>query len=68
MRSFIKNWVDKKGRKQGYWEIYWNNGKLREKGLYVNGLKEGIWEGYNEDGSRRCKMLFEDGYYIEFVR
>ena len=30
------NQYDDDGRKQGYWEEYWNNGKLKFKGSYIN--------------------------------
>ena len=67
MRSFIKNWVDKKGRKQGYWEIYWDNGQLHSKGLYENDIQNGVWEYYYDNGSLYSKKLFENGYFIDFV-
>ncbi len=40
------NQYDMEGRKQGYWEDYFNNGKLYSKGNYVNGKEEGVWEWY----------------------
>jgi antitoxin component YwqK of YwqJK toxin-antitoxin module len=40
------NQYDMEGRKRGYWEDYFNNGKLYSKGNYVNGKREGIWELY----------------------
>ena len=30
-------------KREGYWELYWTNGKLWEKGNYVNDLRHGKW-------------------------
>ena len=45
-RGLIKN-----GKKEGYWEQYWETGQLLSKGNYKNGKREGSWEFYNEDGT-----------------
>ena len=37
-----------KGERHGYWETYYNSGKLDYKGNYVNGKKDGDWEEYHE--------------------
>jgi len=34
----------------GYWETYYSNGQLSDKGNYINGKEEGYWEEYNKDG------------------
>ena len=44
------NQYDMEGRKQGYWEQYFNNGKLESKGTYKNDNEEGMWEWYYENG------------------
>ena len=32
-------------------ESYYDNGQLRFKGSYKDGMEEGPWVGYNEDGT-----------------
>ena len=43
------NQYNLRGLKEGYWEEYYENGNLHEKGEYKEGNKEGIWiwSGYN---------------------
>jgi antitoxin component YwqK of YwqJK toxin-antitoxin module len=38
------------GKKEGYWEKYYDNGQLEYKGSYKNGERDGIWEWYYSDG------------------
>lgn len=40
------NQYDIDGRKQGYWEYYFDDGEIQSKGSYINGKEEGIWEWY----------------------
>jgi antitoxin component YwqK of YwqJK toxin-antitoxin module len=67
-----KNKVDRDGKKQGYWEYYWFNGNISEKGSYKDGLEVGIREFYYENGVLRERGLYKDGlpediweYYYE---
>jgi antitoxin component YwqK of YwqJK toxin-antitoxin module len=46
MKSVLKNRINRKGLKKGYWEEYWDNGQLRVKGSYENGKRDGYWECY----------------------
>ena len=41
-----KNLRSKEGKKEGYWEYYYINGKLAFKGNFKNGKREGYWEVY----------------------
>jgi hypothetical protein len=54
------NQYDGEGRKQGYWEEYYNNGALDRKGNYINGEKEGYWEFYYKNGFPECKGVYKD--------
>jgi len=53
-----KNKEDRKGNRQGYWEFYYTNGKLREKGYYIDDKREGLWKTYREDGSLSIKGVY----------
>ena len=33
------------------WEWYYENGKIRSRGSYLNGSEDGVWKYYFEDGS-----------------
>jgi antitoxin component YwqK of YwqJK toxin-antitoxin module len=62
MRSFGKNRKDRSGRKQGYWEHYYDdNSYLHSKGSYKNDKKEGIWEYYHDNGNLWRKGLYLKG-------
>jgi len=40
-----------KGQRHGYWEYYWENGKLHFKCVYINGETNGFEELYcDNDG------------------
>ena len=40
------NQYTRDGKKDGYWEEYWENGKLESKGSYKDGKEDGVWEHY----------------------
>jgi antitoxin component YwqK of YwqJK toxin-antitoxin module len=42
----------------GYWEVYYPNGQLHFKGLFVNSDVIGPYESYSEDGSLTLKCIF----------
>jgi len=35
-----------KDQRHGLWELYWNNGKLRFKCIYINGKENGFEQLY----------------------
>ena len=35
----------------GHYEYYYDNGALRTKGTWVNGMKEGAWQYFNKNGT-----------------
>ena len=57
------NQYDPEGNKTGYWELYWDNGKLHSKGNYINGIEDGPWKTYHENG-----QLQRNGSYINGKR
>ena len=40
----------RRGKREGPWFSYYENGQLREKGAFKNGEKEGPWVGYHSNG------------------
>ena len=64
------NQYDTKGDKTGYWEEYYDNGKLDSKGNYKDDEEDGYWEYYNENGGLIYKGSYkngkEDGYWNFF--
>jgi antitoxin component YwqK of YwqJK toxin-antitoxin module len=44
--------------KNGYWEEYWDNGRIEKSGEYVDGKKEGEWLLYTKQG-----YLLASGHY-----
>ena len=49
------------GKKTGYWEDYFDNGQLKSKGSYKNGIKDGIWEDYFYNGKLESKGSYKNG-------
>jgi antitoxin component YwqK of YwqJK toxin-antitoxin module len=54
-----KNQTNQYGNPNGYWEYYYDNGKLAFKGNYVNGNRHGYFESYWSNG-----QLFYKGNYV----
>ena len=40
---------NKDALEHGYWEMYWSNGQLFNKGNYINGIMNGYWVWYDSD-------------------
>lgn len=53
--------TDKQGRYQGDWELFYEDGSVRAKGAYVDGLKHGPWVYYFESGELEQKGSFDMG-------
>jgi len=68
----IKNQYNSEGKKDGYWEWYYNNGTLMCRGNYINGDYDGYWEEYYGDGNTWSKGNFingtRDGYWEFYNR
>ena len=52
---------DENNRRTGYWEEYWDNGKLCSKGKYLNGLRYGYWGEYWYNGNVSLKGYYKNG-------
>ena len=54
-----KRQLNEKKQAHGYWEVYYPDGTLHFKGLFVNSDVVGPYESYSEDGSLtlKCNML-----------
>jgi len=61
--SSAQNKTDKQGRRQGQWIEYHDNGVVKSKGEFKNGLPTGEFLYYNENGKLQAKNVFaENGY------
>lgn len=45
---------------------YWDNGKLKEEGLYIMGKKEGDWILYNYDGTPFLAITYKNGIETKY--
>jgi len=60
----------------GYWEVYWPNGTISDKGYYKDGKRYGYWEYYHSNGKLSDKGYYKDGkrhgycedysYYVQY--
>ena len=57
------NYID--GKREGFWEFYYKNGRLASEGNYIDGKREGLWEFYHDKG---IKILKSKGNYIDGKR
>ena len=51
----------KKGKKNGMWLSYHQNGQLSSKGLYKGGKQDGLQELYHDNGQLLSKINYKDG-------
>ena len=50
----------------GYWEAYFRDGKLSDKGNYKDGEKDGCWEIYWASGRLWSKGNYKDGKEVGY--
>ena len=50
-----------KGKREGEWLWYWENGQLKEKVNYKDGKLEGEWLMYRKNGQLYSKNYYKDG-------
>ena len=55
-----KNQYNFKGLRDGYWEVYYSNGKIYCKGNYINGARDGYWEVYFYNGKLRESIFYDN--------
>ena len=71
MGSLSKLFPKKDGKQDGPFELYHENGQLKERGAYKDREQDGLFEFYNEYGQlkekgtfnmgKRCGKWIEDG-------
>ena len=59
-----QNGSEKKGKKNGEWLSYGENGQLMVIGNYKDGKQDGLWELFNENGSLNKSETFKDGVKV----
>lgn len=47
--------------RQGPYEVWHENGQLKERGAYKDGKHAGVFEFFNEDGQLKERSVFKDG-------
>jgi antitoxin component YwqK of YwqJK toxin-antitoxin module len=60
MQDKNKTPINEKGEHHGYWETYYNNGRLEYKGLFINSYKFGLHECFFSDGELIYKANYID--------
>jgi len=55
------NKTDRKGRKQGIWETYWEGGNIEMRGPYKDDLADGMWEFYWDNNQLHSKGSYVNG-------
>lgn len=55
------NTTDNQGRKQGYWQQFYKNGKLRYTGQFVDDKPRGIFHHYSDMGEHICTITHSHG-------
>ena len=51
----------KDGKKDGFWEVYFNNGQLHFSGNYKIGKLDGFWQWYHKNGQLETKGNYNNG-------
>ena len=51
----------RRGKRDGEWEKYYENGQLSFKGLYKDGKKVGLWVEYGSNGKLESKGTYLNG-------
>ncbi len=62
--NILINQVDANGYPTGEWVGHYNNGQLKNKGLYIDGCKEGEWVEYHDNGQIKIKGAYVGGREI----
>ena len=51
--------------KNGNWIRWWNNGRKKSEGLYLNSVKDGLWTEWTELGDKYSELLYKNGSLIQ---
>lgn len=61
----LEKGIYKNNRKEGVWEEYYKNGKMRSKLTYSNGVLEGPAAFYNTDGKVMKEGSFKGNKWVQ---
>jgi uncharacterized protein len=61
------NRVDRNGKKQGVWKLFYTDETLKEEGFYVNGRKNGYFKQYDVNGVLKIVEKYVDDVIQEDV-
>ena len=53
--------IYKDGKRDGFYEMYYENVQLLDKGNYKDGSRDGLWETYYESGQLWYTSNYKDG-------
>ena len=51
--------------KNGNWIRWWDNGRKKSEGLYLNSVKDGLWTEWTELGVKYSELLYKNGSIIQ---
>ncbi len=60
----IEGKFDREGHETGAWTFWFPNGKVAEKGSFVNGRRSGLWVEYWENGKVKAEGYYQEGREI----
>ena len=56
--------IDRNG-KNGVWSKWWDNGKKKAEGKYINSIKHGFWTEWKLNGDKYVEILYKNGEIIQ---
>ena len=59
--SGVQSGSFKKGKKNGEWLVYHENGQLKWEGNHKDGKQDDLWKRYYENGQLEFRSNFKDG-------
>lgn len=62
------NQIDNQGRKQGYWQKQYPNGKAMYQGYFTDGKPSGVMRRYYESGELKVVMKYRDNGDYNYTR
>ena len=51
--------------KNGNWIRWWDNGRKKSEGRYLNSVKDGLWTEWTELGDKYSELLYKNGSIIQ---
>jgi len=51
--------------KNGNWIRWWNNGRKKSQGRYLDSVKDGLWTEWTELGDKYSELLYKNGSLIQ---